>query len=34
LWAIHYMETCRVLSPQWLADDVKQAVAKGSDRYR
>lgn len=34
LWAIHYMETCRVLTPQWLVDDVKKAIQKGAARYK
>jgi len=33
LWAIHYLETCRVLSPQWLVDDVKAAISRGMERY-
>lgn len=33
LWAIHYIETCRVLSPQWLVDDVKRAIQKGLENY-
>lgn len=33
LWAIHYMEACRVLSPQWLVDDVKAAITKGMEKY-
>jgi predicted DNA-binding transcriptional regulator YafY len=33
LWAIHYLETCRVLSPEWLVDEVKEAIRKGVERY-
>lgn len=33
LWAIHYIETCRVLSPKWLVDDVKKAIQKGLENY-
>ena len=33
LWAIHYIETCRVLSPEWLVEDVKSAIKKGTEKY-
>lgn len=33
LWAIHYLETCRVLSPGWLVDEVKEAIRKGAAKY-
>lgn len=29
LWAIHYIETCQVLSPEWLVEDVKNAIRAG-----
>lgn len=33
LWAIHYLETCQVLSPEWLVDDVKNAIRRGMAKY-
>lgn len=33
LWAIHYIETCRVLSPDWLVNDVRAAIIKGALEY-
>ncbi len=33
LWAIHYIENCRVLSPEWLVNDVKKAISKGAENY-
>lgn len=33
LWAIHYIETCRVISPDWLVEDVKAAIRKGMEKY-
>src|SRR5665648_379755 len=33
LWAIHYFETCRVLSPEWLVDDVCNAIKRGIAKY-
>jgi len=33
LWAIHYIETCRVLSREWLVKDVKSAIKKGTEKY-
>lgn len=33
LWAIHYIETCQVLSPEWLVEDVKNAIKRGIEKY-
>lgn len=33
LWATHYIETCQVLNPQWLIDDMVTAVQRGMKKY-
>jgi predicted DNA-binding transcriptional regulator YafY len=33
LWSIHYIETCQVLSPEWLVADVKNAIQRGMLKY-
>ncbi|MBK5263452.1 MAG: WYL domain-containing transcriptional regulator [Peptostreptococcaceae bacterium] len=33
LWAIHYFESCRVLSPEWLVDDVCNAIKGSIEKY-
>lgn len=33
LWATHYFETCRVLSPDWLVEDISKAIKKGMVQY-
>lgn len=33
LWAIHYIETCLVLSPDWLVEDVGRAIRAGMEKY-
>lgn len=33
LWAVHYIETCQVLSPEWLVEDVKNAIRLGMKKY-
>lgn len=33
IWATHYIETCEVLSPQWLVDDIKSAIRRGMAKY-
>jgi predicted DNA-binding transcriptional regulator YafY len=33
IWAIHYVETCKVLSPEWLVEDVKSALRTGMRKY-
>jgi predicted DNA-binding transcriptional regulator YafY len=33
LWATHYIETCQVISPQWLIDDMVNAIQRGMKNY-
>lgn len=33
IWSIHYIETCQVLNPEWLVEDVKSAIRAGMSRY-
>jgi len=33
LWAIHYFESCRVLAPEWLVEDVSKALRRGMEKY-
>ena len=33
LRAFHYVETCQVLSPEWLVEDVKIAIRTGMRKY-
>ena len=33
LWAIHYFESCRVLSLEWLVDDVSSTIKRGMEKY-
>jgi predicted DNA-binding transcriptional regulator YafY len=33
LWAIHYIEKCKVLEPQWLVNEVVEAIKKAMKHY-
>lgn len=33
LWAMHYFDSCRVLAPKWLVDDMRNALQKGLEKY-
>lgn len=33
LWAIHYIEACQVLNPEWIVKDVKEAIKKAIRNY-
>ncbi|HVI39943.1 MAG TPA: WYL domain-containing transcriptional regulator [Anaerovoracaceae bacterium] len=33
IWAIHYIETCEVLEPEWLVNEVKNAIQTGMKNY-
>ncbi|MBK5247585.1 MAG: WYL domain-containing transcriptional regulator [Peptostreptococcaceae bacterium] len=33
IWAIHYFESCKVLSPEWLVEDINTAIRKGMKNY-
>lgn len=33
LWAIHYLQFCKLLEPAWLAEEIRTAIRKGMDHY-
>lgn len=33
LWAMHYFETCRVLAPEWLVQDMRNALQENLKKY-
>lgn len=33
IWSIHYIQTCQVLSPEWLVEDVQNAIRTGMKKY-
>ncbi|MGI6763888.1 MAG: helix-turn-helix transcriptional regulator [Anaerovoracaceae bacterium] len=33
LWAMHYFDTCRVLAPEWLVQDMRNALQENLKKY-
>ncbi len=33
LWAIHYIEKCKVIEPEWLVNEVVEAIKKAMKNY-